>query len=303
MEDSINKIALLALSEGDWERAQQLLFENAKKNPCHESFNNLGYFLITEGLLCKNGRTRNADKLGHSYLLRAAQLRESAKNYCALAKWLALELRVKRSEGKKELLVLSRAYLEKALVLSPSDETEYNLLRTLHWLGEDNSVVIERLRPLVQRMPCEESALLYLSLICQCGLLDEGMACIEQYATYLDQADVLMFYARFGLYEQGYALCEAVCRRFAPGPFLDAAIVECCVQVKQYDAVRTFIEQIKARVDRYCDYDVKGWRERVLDASTKWSAYRKKLILESFQFPHPFLDQCCYFDCPIHGNC
>ena len=41
----MNHKALNELSMQNQAEAQKLLFENAKKNPCHENFNNLGYYL------------------------------------------------------------------------------------------------------------------------------------------------------------------------------------------------------------------------------------------------------------------
>ena len=69
----INQAALENLKKQDWQSAQKLFFENARKNPSHKTYNNLGVFLITEGLTCRNGTSRNATKLGLKYLLKAAE--------------------------------------------------------------------------------------------------------------------------------------------------------------------------------------------------------------------------------------
>ena len=82
----MNERALKCLIEGNFEEAQKLFFENAKKNPSHETYNNLGNFLIDEGLLCKNGRVRNAQKLGVKYLFKALEIRRTFITLCALAK-------------------------------------------------------------------------------------------------------------------------------------------------------------------------------------------------------------------------
>ena len=56
MVNKINRSALDELSKHNWKIAQKMLFDNAKKHPCHETFNNLGYYLCTEGLECKNNK-------------------------------------------------------------------------------------------------------------------------------------------------------------------------------------------------------------------------------------------------------
>ena len=69
-----NQEALQALEDLNYSVAQACFFENAKRVPCHETFNNLGYYLITEGLWCKNNNARNALALGLKYLLKALLL-------------------------------------------------------------------------------------------------------------------------------------------------------------------------------------------------------------------------------------
>ena len=65
----INQKAMDALRRQNFAEAQHLFFENAKRNPSHKTYNNLGYYLISEGLECKGGKVRNALKLGIKYLI------------------------------------------------------------------------------------------------------------------------------------------------------------------------------------------------------------------------------------------
>ena len=66
-----NERALNLLSKENFIQAQKLFFKNAKSTQSHETYNNLGWYLYTEGLECKNGKVRNAEKLGLHYLLKA----------------------------------------------------------------------------------------------------------------------------------------------------------------------------------------------------------------------------------------
>ena len=93
MFQEINHKAMTELCNQNFVGAQKLLFENAKKNPCHETFNNLGYFLCTEGLFNNNDdRIRSADVLGMKYLIKAVNIKLSVKKLCAVA--TAIDLRI-----------------------------------------------------------------------------------------------------------------------------------------------------------------------------------------------------------------
>ena len=73
------------LSKQDFAGAQKLFFDNARTAPSHETYNNLGYFLCTEGLECRSGKTRYAGKLGFSYLLKAEKLKCTSVNQSNIA--------------------------------------------------------------------------------------------------------------------------------------------------------------------------------------------------------------------------
>ena len=127
----INETALDLLSKQDFTNAQNLFFKNAKENPSHETYNNLGYYLVSEGLICKNGTFRNAYKLGIKYLLKAANLKDSVVNLCALAKAIDYELRIVPKSRKEALYQQSYKYLNKAIEIEFSDELKYNCVRLM----------------------------------------------------------------------------------------------------------------------------------------------------------------------------
>ena len=98
-EEQTNQKALELLSKRDWNSAQKLLFENANRFKSHNSYNNLGHYLVTEGLVCKDGRFLNAYNKGMKYLLASAEIKESATNAFAIAS--ALNFKLKYSSRKK----------------------------------------------------------------------------------------------------------------------------------------------------------------------------------------------------------
>ena len=99
----INEKALAFLANQDWKTAQELFYENARKFPSHKTYNNLGFFLIREGLLCKNGTQRNALKLGLKYLEKASKFEESSVNCVAMVEAIVFELRSCSKEAEESL--------------------------------------------------------------------------------------------------------------------------------------------------------------------------------------------------------
>lgn len=68
-----NQKALAALNEADFSAAFDLLQDNAKKYPCHQTLNNLGKFCCDSGQKQRGGRWKSAKAIGMRYLLRAAE--------------------------------------------------------------------------------------------------------------------------------------------------------------------------------------------------------------------------------------
>lgn len=296
----INENALNFLMKQNWARAQQLFFENAKKNPSHETYNNLGNYLINEGLLCKNGRVRNAQKLGLKYLLRAAEIKDSQVNLCAISKAYDYELRTAIGAQRQTLYEQSYRCLEKALKIKYSDEIQYNLLRILCLMNARDDSVLEKVGTFVENYICKESVSLYLELLCIHLLLDEGLHCIERYREYLTEIDLLMFCAKFELYEKGYHLCETICNQFSPDKYVASAIIECCVNTHHFEQAKIYAQHIKELEDDIQYVGKETWCEKIfcnMDSSDK---KRKKLIAEYLSIP-PFIESCYYYGCTVHG--
>lgn len=298
-ERDINEKALDSLMEQNWVRAQQLFFENAKKNPSHETYNNLGNYLINEGLLCKNGRVRNAQKLGLKYLLRAAEIKDSQVNLCAIASAYNYELRTTTGVQRQFFYEQSYHCLEKALKIKYSDEIQYNLLRIICLINVKDEFVLERLRILVKNYVCEESVSLYLEILCVHLLFDEGVHCIECYEKYLSEIELLMFWSKFGLYEKGYHLCETICNQFSVDKYVASAIIECCVNTNHFEQAKIFADHIKQIEDDIQYVGKESWCERIFCNMDSSDEERKKLIKEYLSIP-PFIESCYYYGCTVH---
>ena len=66
-----------AIEEGDLMKAQILLRNEARTNPCIKSFQNLGVFYAKEGLQLHSGRGRKANHIAKNWLYKALQLGDS----------------------------------------------------------------------------------------------------------------------------------------------------------------------------------------------------------------------------------
>lgn len=295
----INENALKFLMKQNWAEAQQLFFENAKKNPSHETYNNLGNFLINEGLLCKNGRVRNAQKLGLKYLLRASEIKDSQVTLCAISKAYDYELRTAIGAQRKLLYEQSYHCLEKALKIKYSHETQYNILRILCLMNARDESVLEKMRNFVKKYICTESISLYFELLRIHLLFDEGLQCIERYREYLTEIDLLMFYTKFELYEKGYHLCEAICNQFSPDKYIASAIIECCINTNHFEQSKIYAQYIKELEDDIQYVGKETWCEDIFHNMDYSDEKRKKLISEYLSIP-PFIESCYYYGCTVH---
>ena len=202
-----NQKALACLASQNWERAQRLFFANAKQYPCHETYNNLGVFLIHEGLTCQNGKSRSAKKLGMKYLLRAADMKTTPVNLCAIAKAFDFKSRNMDKAEKEQLFRKMYQLLVTAYRIVPTNETQYNILRLRILTKEYNTTLLEETKNLLTAFECEESVRLYFETLRLFSVFDEGVCCIDQYGRYLAEDDILLFYAKHEKYDYGYRLC------------------------------------------------------------------------------------------------
>jgi len=74
----LNKRAMSALLNGEFETAQELFYLNKNTNPCFQTYNNLGLFLYQHGIVTKSGKEMCAESLGKRYLLKASIFQKNA---------------------------------------------------------------------------------------------------------------------------------------------------------------------------------------------------------------------------------
>ncbi len=297
MDKEINSKALNELEKLNFAEAQKLFFKNARKYPSYQTYNNLGYYLISEGLLCKNGETKNAITLGVKYLLKSSEMCFSETNVRAIVRAIDFKLRKATRNERNLLYTYAREILRKALSIQYSDELQYNYLSFCCLSEPQNESILQDARKLVKRYKNTESVELYFELLRINSLKDEGLWCIANYGNYLDEVDLLMFYTKFEMYEKAYELCESVYNRFVTDKFISSAIIESCVHTKHFEEAKSFALQIS---DSEKDSEANNkWYKSTFDNLHTASAYRKKQI-EAYKFFPSIIHRCGYFGCERH---
>ena len=299
MKENKNHMALCLLDSQDWQHAQQILRENAKKHPCYQTYNNYGYYLITEGILCKNGKTKNALKLGTKYIIKALNIKRTVISVCAMVK--SLEYQIRDAKPVERNLLYQKAYklLEEGLEIEYSDEMQYNLLRYQYLLNPSDEKNIEQIEALINNFVTFESVSLYFGAISSRKLRDKGDDCIAKYGKYIDEVDLLMFYAKTKQYKEGFCLCEKVFKNYSMDKFISSAIIECCVNTNHFDEATLYSDEIMRMNDNSEFYVGKLPLKNSINLFSS-SNYRK-MIIDSYLCVSPYLDRCCYFGCTTHG--
>ncbi|MBE6537470.1 MAG: hypothetical protein E7673_05905 [Ruminococcaceae bacterium] len=294
MSYEINKQALNLLNKQDWFKAQTLFFENAKKHPSYQTYNNLGYYLISEGLTCKNGKVRNALNLGLNYLKKSANMKKTLVNCFATIDAIDHLLNINK-KNKNELCQYVCEYLKEMLSVEHSDKIHYNYLRFLYIWSPENDEIGDSIRNIVKDNPFSEAVSLYFELVLRKGMIKEALEIISNFPQYLDEIDLLMFYTKFEMYEQGYVLCEKVFNSYSLNEFIVSAMIQCCIAVENFELAKKYSDEfLKVGIS-------KRRSKRRFEPLISSTSRRKQYISEYKNVP-PALNQCAYFGCPMHNT-
>ena len=293
----INKKALNFLVNQRWKEAQKLFFYNAKINPTHETYNNLGFYLISEGFECENGKIRNSNKLGLKYLLKAYELKKTSINLCAIAQAYNYQLRRATENEKKIIYRQMLDCFKRSLELEYLDEVYYNYLLMCHLISPCDVEVLAQIPKLLHKFPSVESAILALSVFNINDRFDEGIKILNEYQTRLDPYENLLYCTKFRLYEEGYRFCEEVFEHFNVDDVIFSCIIDCCVNTSRLEKAQYYLQCMRERKDLKRNSKI-GLKKYYIDNQ---SNHREKIINDCI-FTHPIILSCCYFDCPIHNN-
>lgn len=299
-----NHAALEELSKGNFKKAQELFFENAKKNPCHGTYNNLGYYLCTEGLECKNGKVRNADILGMKYLLKAKQLRITSVNLSNIATAIHLRLGTEPKKGANPDTIYSfqNAYtcLKEAVLLHPSDETEYNMLRFLYLMDQDANTILRPLEKLITKILCQDSINFYLFLLCKASCFEKCFMVLNEYRYLLDEIDLLTYFCLCGKYEKGADLFDdIICSKFYFEEEHSAMMLECLMRSDRKKQMDSFLDFVKRQEASLVYPSKKEWISKIPKDQTKLLQYTNTVI-SRYRYVPQYRIPCGYFGCKEH---
>lgn len=292
----INKKALIHLANQKWMSAQKMLFYNAHKNPSHETYNNLGFYLITEGLECKNGRVKSAKRLGLKYLVKARNIKRSSINSFAIALAYDYQIRNANDIEKEDLCNKVRFFFEEAFEYEKSNELHYNVLRMKYLTGVFDESILSESYSMLCENPSLENVILVLNLADANRERKLGEKILSKYGAMLDSDDKLLFCTKFEMYEEGYRFCLEVLDQFQVDEILLACILLCCTNTGKLQEAQYYldsnIKHIKTKEKLYFQNALKhrGLMDKIKES------------VANYQRIPPIISKCCFFDCPIHSN-
>ena len=201
------------------------------------------------------------------------------------------------SKACKKLYKEALFYIEKALALEYSDVLQYYYLYFSYDLDPQNMNLLKPILELSEKSACLESSYLCLSFAYENSLSDIGLECISNFSDEFEKYDLVMFYAKYELYEDGFKLCADVFNYYSMDKYIVSAIIECCTRSGNYEAAEKYSKQIKADIADNHYFDKKS-RNEILKCFES-DKYRRKCI-NSYHMSPPRKVVCCYFGCPNH---
>ena len=298
-----NAAAMECLSKQDFAGAQKLFFDNARTALSHETYNNLGYFLCTEGLECRSGKTRYAGKLGFSYLLKAEKLKCTSVNQSNIAG----ELEKRRAEKfcktgiddpDIRLSALHHAELAVRNDVRCSDECEYNRLRFLFLCDRNSPEVFDGMKNLAAGYETDDSIEFLLNLYCIHSETDKCLKLMREYGDRLDGYAKLSLYCRCRDFSSAAALCDEVYESFAPDDAIIAMMAESLINSGEIARAEKLKAALEADVPDY--RNARKFRSAV-EMTFSSPEYRENVI-KNYRYRPPYLTLCGYFGCEMHGT-
>ncbi len=261
-------IALKLMEDEKWFEAQQVLKEGTEKEPCCESYNNMGVFYIDNGLQYKNSDAIEAVKKGYNYLRMAHNCDINYKNLIALAEYNyhygskdeACRLYKKASEIEEDYrtynnlacgcymlggYVKACMYFDKALKIAGknTDDIKISYCYSLLKCREDYSEILE-------------------------SISDDKWTVQDRFVLYYFLGDM----------EKAYCLAERVIDEWEFGLPVLAMLYE-CIEVNNIAEISKFDCEVLSLVD---------------------SRKKRKEIIDEYEYVPVMLWQCKYIGCSKH---
>ena len=234
-----NRLAIAELMNGNEFCALKILRKNIQKNPSCLTFNNIGVYYCQYGMLLKNGKIRNAQKIGLKYLLNASTYETNWSNCVSIA----------TAYWEEENIFKAYQYFEKACKLKPNGLLIYNIGCCLFKLQQykEAAILFDFLceNKFVKSIVDNGGINPFIALsYCQKELNDvpRCIECLESYRARWKKEDLFdVFHLRYlcGLYEDALTECEELIEKWYPTKYLLAMIADCAnyVQTQNVDKI------------------------------------------------------------------
>ena len=152
---------------------------------------------------------------------------------------------------------LSRLYsyececLSAALKKEPSSMLTYMLLRCRYIMNSCDESLLHQAKALFLDNPSSKAALLYFQIAISLNIVSDALECLEKYGQIWASNDcdeqlieLLMFYSKFGFYEEGYSIVEKIYKSYKLDKYICSALIECCLRTGQSDEISEIISEV-----------------------------------------------------------
>jgi len=158
--------AMQALERDDFYSAQEYFQKALKRTPSYQTYNNLGYFYLSEGRTDENGCVKSADAVGMRYLKKALAIKSTAitsrslgyflyqkRAYQEACEFFSLSYSIKQDDSVLYDLAAAQYMARNEAVLSTlaplrregsTEAMELYLFAVLRFAPEELSAVLER---------------------------------------------------------------------------------------------------------------------------------------------------------------
>lgn len=290
--ESFNEAALEALSQNEIYQAQTLFRQNAKKNPCFITFNNLGVFHVFEGLVKSDNSGRRATKLGVRYLKKAEAYQKSNLTLLALGSVCS---DAKDYEEASE-------YFRQACELKPDYASIYNCGVSYYMQGEYGEAVqwFQKALDICNSDYYSEMFIPYTFSL----LYSNKKEFLEAFHKMLKFKSESMEWETFifAYFADELLMAESQIEYMLENFSLDihdmAIVFDCLLKLGKEEKATEYLKQKLENLEE-SDYNMQPEINRMKKALFH-AHYRAKLIAD-YRHKIPFIEQCCYYGCKQHN--
>ncbi len=290
----INNEKALYLINKDMYEAQRILKMNAKQYPCLLTFNNIGYFYFREGIQFKNGKTRNATKLGGEYLLKAQSYSISEINQRAISNMYYYKKDFQTAES----------YYNQAYKINNNYINLNNICSCLYMQDKYKEAAENYEKVLMLCNDTVDMADIYSSYAFTLLKIDKKKT--RNFLNKVLKSDidhilvdvfVLAYFCDDFLLAN--KLLKPMQKNWSCNCNVMAMAFDCLLRLNQADEAKEYLLS-ETEILKDQSYDNK--KEIVcLEKAFSSEEYRKHLI-SNYRFMPLLIETCCYYGCEIHNN-